>query len=84
MNKKIERVRENIRKTEKNIRELEEYLKTLRLQEKMLEDEEIVRQIRAMNKNHGDVLNILHRIRDMDSDSQRSSCMESEDNEYGI
>ena len=39
VNKKIERVREDIRKTESKLREMEEYLKTLRLQEKQLEDE---------------------------------------------
>ena len=84
MNKKIERVRENIRKTQKNIRELEENLKTLRLTEKQLEDEEIIRQIRAMNTDHGDVLDVLYRIRDTNSDSDGSSYKESEDNEYGM
>ena len=49
MNKKLDKVRENIRKTEKQMRELDEYLKTLRLQEKQLEDEEIIKQIRSLN-----------------------------------
>ena len=54
MNKKLDKVRENIRKTEKQMRELDEYLKTLRLQEKQLEDEEIIKQIRSLNtKCHG-------------------------------
>ena len=84
MNKKIKRVRENIRKAEKNINELEEYLKTLRLQEKLLEDEEIVRQIRSMNSKNGDVLDVLYRINENQLDENTSPEDEGEDDAYGF
>ena len=78
MNKKIERVREEIRKTEKKYREIEEYLKTLRLQEKQLEDEEIIKQIRSMNKKDGDVLDVLRKVQGMDENQKEPEETESE------
>lgn len=61
MNKKIEKVREDIRKTKARIRELEEYLKTLQAQERQLCDEEITRAIRDM-AGKGDVMETLRRL----------------------
>lgn len=82
-NKKIERVREDIRKTENKIREMEEYLKTLRLQEKQLEDEEIIKQIRSLNGKNGDVLDVLRMVQNMKSEPKESYEKESGDIEYG-
>lgn len=61
MNKKIEKVREDIRKTKARIRDLEEYLKTLQMQERQLCDEELAKTIRAM-AGKSDVLETLRRI----------------------
>lgn len=61
MNKKIEKVREDIRKTKARIRELEEYLKTLQMQERQLCDEEITKAIRGM-AGKGDVMETLRRL----------------------
>lgn len=61
MNKKIDKVREDIRKTQARIRELEEYLKTLQIQERQLCDEEIAKTIREM-AGKGDVMETLRRI----------------------
>lgn len=81
-NKKIERVREDIRKTENKMRELEEFLKTLRLQEKQLEDEEIIKQIRSLNSKNGDVLDVLRMVQNMKSEPEKTYG-ESGDVEYG-
>lgn len=76
MNKKIEKVREDIRKTKARIREQEEYLKTLQMQERQLCDEEITKAIRGM-AGKGDVLEMLRRLQDgqqggfSDSDDDR-------------
>lgn len=61
MSKKIEKVREDIRKTQARIRELEEYLKTLQMQERQLCDEEIAKTIRDM-AGKGDVLETLRKL----------------------
>lgn len=81
-NKKIERVREDIRKTENKLREMEEYLKTLRLQEKQLEDEEIIKQIRALNEKNGDVLDVLRRVQNMKNEPIDNHMKGREDFEY--
>lgn len=59
---KIERVREDIRKTKDRIRELEEYLKTLQMKERQLCDEEVARAMREMAGKNGDVLETLRRM----------------------
>lgn len=59
---KIEKVREDIRKAEAKLRELEEYLKTLRMKERQLCDEEVAKTLREMAGKDGDVLETLHRI----------------------
>lgn len=61
MNKKIVKVREDIKKTQARIRELEEYLKTLQELERQLCDEEIAKTIREM-AGKGDVMEMLRRI----------------------
>ena len=67
MNRKIEKVREDIKKTQARIRELEEYLKTLQMQEHQLCDEEIAKTIRDM-AGKGDVMETLRRLQQAQSD----------------
>ena len=67
MNRKIEKVREDMKKTRARIRELEEYLKTLQMQERQLCDEEIARTIRDM-AGKGDVLETLKKIQQKQSE----------------
>lgn len=59
MNPKIEKVRDDIKRTEAKIRELDEYLKTLRIREKQLCDEELIKVMRSMAGRDGDVIAIL-------------------------
>ncbi len=59
MNPKIERVREDIKKTEGKIKELDEYLKSLRIREKQLCDEELIKVMRNMAGKDGDVIALL-------------------------
>ena len=59
MNPKIERVREDIKRTEKKIRELDEYLKSLRIREKQLCDDELIKVMRGMAGKDGDVIALL-------------------------
>ena len=73
MNKRIEKVRDDIRLTEKKIRELNEYLKTLKLKEKQLCDDEILKTMRQMAGKGGDVMDILKQLQSgtiMDTDGQ--------------
>jgi DNA helicase TIP49 (TBP-interacting protein) len=81
MNKKIEKVREDIRKAEDKIREMEEYLKTLRAKERQLVDEEIISQIRSMQAKGGDVLDVLRKVQSMQA-APASEPKEREDMEY--
>lgn len=62
MNKKIEKVREDIRKAEARAREAEEYVKTLRAKERQLEDEEIIARIRAMQGKGADIMDVLRDV----------------------
>lgn len=62
MNKRIEKVREDIRLTEDKIREMNEYLKTLKAKEKRLCDDEILKTMRDMAGKGGDVMELLSRI----------------------
>ena len=59
MNQRIERVREDIRRTEGKLKELEEYLKSLRIREKQLCDEELIKVMRTMAGKDGDVIALL-------------------------
>lgn len=62
MNRKITKVREDIRKAEAKAREAEEYVKTLRAKERQLEDEEIVAQIRGMQEKGADIMDVLQEV----------------------
>ena len=59
MNPRIEKVRDDIKRTEAKIRELDEYLKTLRIREKQLCDEELIKVMRSMAGRDGDVIAML-------------------------
>ena len=66
-------MREDIRLTEKKIRELNEYLKTLKLKEKQLCDDEILKTMRQMAGKGGDVMDILKLLQSgmaIDADGQ--------------
>lgn len=63
MNRKITKVREDIRKAEARAREAEEYVKTLRAKERQLEDEEIVARIRGMQEKGADIMDVLQEVR---------------------
>lgn len=78
MNKKLERVREDIRKAEAKLREDEEYLKTLRARERQLEDDEIIAQIRSMQKKGSDVLEVLRTVQDMKKRTEAAKTHERE------
>lgn len=69
MDKRIERIRDEIRRTEAKKREVEEYLKTLRMKERQLCDEEILKTMRGM-AGKGDVLEVLKRLTDSDPDAE--------------
>lgn len=62
MNRKITKVREDIRKAEARAREAEEYVKTLRAKERQLEDEEIVARIRGMQEKGADIMDVLQEV----------------------
>lgn len=79
MNKKIEKVREDIRRTEKNIRDMQDHLKTLKLKEEQLVNEEIVRRIRAMNGRDGDVLEVLEKLYPQDPPMEKTEIESGED-----
>ena len=64
MNKRIEKVREDIRLTENRIREMNEYLKTLKQKEKRLCDDEILKTMRQMAGKGGDVMEILKQLQE--------------------
>ena len=62
MNKRIQKVREDIRLTENKIREMNEYLKTLKAKEKQLCDDEILKTMRDMAGKGGDVMALLQQL----------------------
>lgn len=62
MNKRIVKVREDIRLTEKKICEMNEYLKTLKAKEKQLCDDEILKTMREMAGKGGDVMELLRQL----------------------
>lgn len=81
MNKKIVKVREDIKKTRARIRELEEYLKTLLELERQLCDEEIARVIREM-AGKGDVMETLRKITEVQKEVYAGSDSGREEMEY--
>lgn len=80
MNRKIAKVREDIRKAEARAREAEEYVKTLRAKERQLEDEEIIARIRAMQGKGTDIMDVL---RDVQNRNRSGSEPETEETRGG-
>lgn len=76
MNKKLNKVRENIEKTEGKIAELKAYLRTLKKKEQMILDEEIIKKFRLLTKNE-DAESVLKRLSDETSKSNQN--MEEKD-----
>ncbi len=64
MNRKLVKVREDIRKAEARLKEAQEYLKTLRARERQLEDAEIIARIRGMQTKGDDIMDVLRVVSD--------------------
>lgn len=82
MNKKIQKVREDIRKAEARLKEDEEYLKTLRARQRQLEDDEIIAQIRSMQAKGGDIMDTLRKVQEMKAGYAPATTNEREDLEH--
>ena len=61
MNKKLQKVLDEIEKTETKIAQWQEHLKML-LQKKQLEDTEILKSIRSMNLESRELLQVLEKL----------------------
>lgn len=61
MDNRIIKVREDIRRAEAKRREMDEYIKTLKMRERQLCDEEILKTVRSM-AGKGDVLDTLKEL----------------------
>ena len=73
MNPKIEKVRDDIRKAEAKQREITEYLKTLRIREKQLCDEELIKVMRSMSGKNGDVMELLDKFQDRQEEQENAA-----------
>jgi hypothetical protein len=62
VNRKLNRVLDEIQKTEKKIAEWQEHLSGLNVQREQLENEEIIRSIRAMKLGSRELLAVLERM----------------------
>lgn len=82
MNKKIQKVREDIRKAEARLKEDEEYLKTLRARQRQLEDDEIIAQIRSMQDKGSDIMETLRKVQEMKAGYAPAITNEREDPEH--
>ena len=80
MNLKIERIREDILRTESKIRECNEYLKTLKIREKQLCNEEVVKTMRGLVGKDGDVMELLARLKaSVEADEVRQEILSKVD-----
>ena len=82
MNKKIQKIREDIRKAEACLKEDEEYLKTLRARLRQLEDDEIIAQIRSMQGKGSDIMETLRKVQEMKAGIAPATTIEREDLEH--
>lgn len=62
MNKKLQKVLDEIEKTETKITQWQEHLKMLLIQKKQLEDTEILKSIRSMNLESRELLQVLEKL----------------------
>ena len=63
MNKKLQKVLDEIEKTETKIAQWQEHLKMLLVQKKQLEDTEILKSIRSMRLESRELLQVLENCR---------------------
>ena len=80
MDKRIEKVREDIRRAEARKREAEEYLKTLKMRERQLCDEEILKTMRAL-AGKGDVLETLQELTKKNNEKSYDKAVDSNEKE---
>ena len=78
MDKRIEKVREDIRRAEARKREAEEYLKTLKMRERQLCDEEILKTMRAL-AGKGDVLETLQELTKKNNEKSYDKAVDSDE-----
>ena len=62
MNMRLKKVLDDIQKTEDKILELQEYVRQLRIQKKQMEDAEIIKAIRSMKMDSREMLTFLDGI----------------------
>ena len=62
MNKKLQKVLDEIEKTETKIAQWQEHLKMLLVQKKQLEDTEILKSIRSMRLESRELLQVLEKL----------------------
>lgn len=62
MNKKLQKVLDEIEKTETKITQWQEHLKMLLIQKKQLEDTEILKSIRSMHLESRELLQVLEKL----------------------
>lgn len=62
MNKKLQKVLEEIEKTETKITQWQDHLKLLLIQKKQLEDTEILKSIRSMKLESWELLQVLEKL----------------------
>ena len=62
MNRKLNRILDEIQKTEERIEEWQEQLRILNIRKKQLEDAEIIKSIRSMKLNSRELLEVLDKI----------------------
>lgn len=66
-----------MRRTENKIKELQQYLKTLRMKEKQLCDEEILKAIREIAGKEGDPMKLIEKLREESEKSKRHEEVKS-------
>ncbi len=77
MDNRIKKVREDIRRAEAKKREMEEYIKTLKMRERQLCDDEILKTVRAM-AGKGDVLRTLQELTEKNREEPEGDEADSE------
>ena len=81
MNMRLQKVLDDIQKTEDKILELQEYVKKLKIQKKQMEDAEIIKAIRSMKMDSREMLTFLDGIQNgtvtMQFDEEGNLSMDS-------
>ena len=76
MDKRIEKIRDDIRKAEARKREADEYLKTLKMRERQLCDEQILKTMHSL-AGKGDVLETLQELTEKNNEKSSSKAADS-------